>query len=197
MNAWRGTTMLAVAVMLGAAGIARAHCDRLDGPVVAAARVALEKGDVMPVLAWVKPEQETEVRNAFAKALRVRGQSPEAKEIADRYFFETVVRLHRAGEGAPFEGLKSAEKPLEPTIRQADAALESGALQPLLQSLSEELARGLQRRFEVVRERKKHAGESVEAGRAYVEAYVEFIHYVERIHQQAAGAVPPTGEHKH
>ena len=77
-----------------------AHCDTLEGPVVTDAKKALEKGDVNPVLKWVKKEQEGEIREVFKKTLAVRSKGPEAKELADRYFFETLVRIHRAGEGA-------------------------------------------------------------------------------------------------
>src|SRR3990172_5644367 len=76
-----------------------AHCDTMDGPVVVEARAALEKGEVTPALKWVKPEYEEEVKAAFAKAIQVRSKGPEAKEVADAYFLETLVRLHRSGEG--------------------------------------------------------------------------------------------------
>ena len=77
-----------------------AHCDGLDGPVVGAARKALNSGDPNAVLIWVQPKDEAAVRNAFAEAVAVRKLSPQAREMADRYFFETLVRLHRTGEGA-------------------------------------------------------------------------------------------------
>ncbi len=84
------------------------HCDTMDGPVVVAAQAALDGGEVTPVLKWVKKEDEAEVRSAFKQALAVRTKVKEAKEMADRYFFETVVRLHRASEGEPYTGIKSA-----------------------------------------------------------------------------------------
>src|SRR5512133_3612252 len=84
---------------------ASAHCDTLNGPVIAAARLALEKGDVTPVLKWVKAAGEPEIRHAFEQALAVRTAGSQAKELADRYFFETLVRVHRQGEGAPYTGL--------------------------------------------------------------------------------------------
>ena len=52
------------------------HCDTMDGPVVKTAQAALSKGDVTPVLKWVKPEQEADVREAFKKTLAVRGPEP-------------------------------------------------------------------------------------------------------------------------
>ena len=88
--------------------MAAAHCDALDGPVISEARVALEKDDVTPILKWVMPEYENEVRQAFAKTLQVRALGAQAQELADLYFFETLVRVHRAGEGAPYTGIKPA-----------------------------------------------------------------------------------------
>ena len=74
-----------------------AHCDTLDGPVVKEAQLALEKGDVTGLLKWVRKEHEQEIRDAFARSLAVRVKGKEARELADRYFFETLVRVHRAG----------------------------------------------------------------------------------------------------
>lgn len=163
--------------------IAGAHCDTLDGPVVKDAKMALEKGDIAPVLKWVKKEYEGEIKEAFKKTLIVRKQSKEAKELADMYFFETLVRIHREGEGAPYTGLKS-EKP-EPIIVEADKALESGSADALIKHMTSAVTNGIKERFARARETKKHADESVESGRKFVEAYVEFTHYVERIYMDA------------
>ena len=96
------------AVLFSAGQIAYAHCDTLDGPVIKAARQALETGNVDLVLVWIQPKDEAEIRSAFAKTLEVRKQGDAAKELADMYFFETLVRIHRAGEGFPYTGLKPA-----------------------------------------------------------------------------------------
>lgn len=178
-------------------GIAGAHCDTLAGPVVMTAKIALEKGDVTPVLKWVKKEYETEIREAFKKTLIVRGKSKEAKELADMYFFETLVRLHRAGEGAPYTGLKIGEA-VEPIIADADKALESGSVDNLVKLVTNAAATGIRKRFAHIKETKKHAEESVEAGRKFVEAYVEFTHYVERLHLDATPEGAKTeGYHHH
>ena len=132
-----------------------AHCDTLEGPVVTDAKKALEKGDVNPVLKWVKKEQEGEIREAFKKTLAVRSKGPEAKELADRYFFETLVRIHRAGEGAPYTGL--SKEPPEPIIAAVDKALERGAVDHVVTHVTEEAAKGIRERFSKTMERKKHA----------------------------------------
>jgi len=166
--------------------IAVAHCDTLDGPVVITAKAALEKGDITPALKWIRKEDEKKVGELFNKTLAVRKQNKEAKELADMYFFETLVRIHRAGEGAPYTGLKPAGS-VEPSIAAADKALESGSADNLVKLVTDAAAKGIRERFELAKESKKHAEHGVEAGRKFVEAYVEFTHYVERLHMDAAG----------
>ncbi len=176
------------------ASVARAHCDTMDGPVVTAAQAALAKGDVTPVLKWVKSEHEAEIRAAFDRALAVRKLSPEAKELADRYFFETLVRVHREGEGAPYEGLKPAGSEVSPAILGADRALEEGSVDSLAKMVSKDVEAGIRERFVRAQELKAKSETSVDAGRDFVAAYVEFIHYVERVHAVATGSASAHGE---
>ena len=167
---------------------ADAHCDTLDGPVIATAKIALEKGEVTPVLKWVKKENEGEIREAFKKTMAVRTKGPEAKELADNYFFETLVRVHRAGEGAPYTGLKSAGTDLGPPVVGADKALETGIADDVVKLITHEVSAGIRERFAEAFEKKKHADESVAAGREFVEAYVTYVHYVEGLYQAARGS---------
>lgn len=170
---------LAAAAIL-APSPALAHCDSLDGPVVTDARTALQKGDVTPVLKWVAPEKEKEIRAAFDHAVAVRNLGTEARDLADAFFFETLVRVHRAGEGAPYTGLRPAGS-AEPAIAKADAALAAGSADDLARMIGEHAAAGVKARFAKAAEAKKHAGESVAKGREYVAAYVEYVHYVEGV----------------
>ena len=169
-----GTILLAVPQAI-------AHCDTMDGPVVVAAKAALENGDVTPVLSWVKKDDEGEIRAAFAKTLAVRAKGPEARDLADMYFLETLVRVHREGEGAPYSGLEPAGTDPGPAVAGADKALDSGSVDNLIGLVTEKSSSGIRERFHHAMETKKHSGESVEAGRKYVEAYVEFVHYAERL----------------
>lgn len=162
-----------------------AHCDSVKGPVVVAAQQALAKGDVTQILRWVRAEDEKEIRAAFAKTLQVRSQSAEAKALADQWFFETLVRVHRAGEGAPFTGLKGADFEVEEGIELADESIESGSLEAAEKVLLGAVATGLRQRFAEVKKAREHADHNVDAGRQFVHAYVEYIHYAERLHQAA------------
>lgn len=160
---------------------ALAHCDTLDGPVVGSARVALAKNDITPVLKWVGPEKENELRAAFQKTLKVRASGPEAKELADSYFFETLVRIHREGEGAPYTGLKPSGT-VDPAVALADKALNNGSVEKLTEVLTKAMANGIRERFADTYEKQKLADNNVTAGRGFVESYVMFTHYVEGLH---------------
>ncbi|MBM4169801.1 MAG: hypothetical protein FJ215_11715 [Ignavibacteria bacterium] len=174
--------ILAVVFLMLFPAISASHCDSMNGPVVKTAKAAIEKGDVTLVLKWVKPEHENEVRDAFTRTMRVKKSGGEAKEVADRFFFETVVRLHRMGEGESYTGLKPENAPIEPSIRHADGALESGSVDDLVKHLSAAVTEKLRTRFNMAFEKQKTAERSVADGRKYVEAYVEYIHFVERLH---------------
>jgi hypothetical protein len=178
-------TLLAFAVASLAPTGAWAHCDSLDGPVVQDASLALDKGDPTPVLKWVKKEHEGEIRDAFKQTIAVRGKGEAAKALADRFFFETLVRIHRAGEGEAFTGLKPASD-VDAGIAAADKALLSGSGKELSMQLSAAVSEGMRERFAIALEQKKHAGESVEAGRQFVEAYVGYIHFVESLNRLAS-----------
>src|SRR5512133_1535256 len=126
------------------------HCDSLDGPVVGAAREALEAGDVAIVLPFVPEDGEAEVRAAFASVMPVRAMDDKARAVADRLFFETVVRVHRAGEGAPYTGLKPAGTPVSPVIPIAEDAVATGSTERLVSYLTGVLQDELNKRLEKV-----------------------------------------------
>jgi hypothetical protein len=180
------TGLFALGLLLLFPASAVAHCDGLDGPVVMAAQKALASGEVEHVLVWVQKGDEQDIREAFAHTLAVRALGVEARELADKYFFETLVRIHRNGEGAPYTGLKPAGRDLGPAIPLADRVLASGRIEPLVTLLADETRRGLIERFERAVKTRKFPASDLEAGRAYVRAYVEFIHYVERAYEAAS-----------
>lgn len=173
----------ALGLLLVGAEYAFAHCDGLDGPVVKAAQKALATNNVNLVLIWVQKESEPEMKAVFQQTMAVRKLSPESKALADRNLFETLVRLHRAGEGAPYTGLKPAGRDLGPAIPAADRAIETGETAALEALLIKNLRVGLQDAFGRVQAKKNYDVNDVAAGREYVKAYVEYIHFVERLHE--------------
>jgi hypothetical protein len=184
--------VLGVAVGLGLIALtpvrALAHCDGLDGPVVKAAQRALETRNPALVLIWVQEKDEPEIRNVFEQTLAVRVLNPQARELADRFFFETLVRVHRAGEGAPFTGLKPAGRDLGPAIPAADEAVRLGSVEPVHRLLTEAIQERLRQQFGEVMATKTFKADDIAAGRAYIKAYVEFIHFVERLYDSAMKA---------
>lgn len=160
-----------------------AHCDSMDGPVVMAARSALESGDIHLVLVWVQPGDEPEIREAFRKTREVRSLHATAQALADRWFFETVVRVHRQGEGAPYTGLKPAGTGAPDGIAAADRALSIGDVEHLASTLADLTDSAIRARFQAVMDSKDYATDDLLAGRRAVASYVDFIHFVEAVHR--------------
>jgi len=175
---------VAISLTFGIYSFAAAHCDTLDGPVIQDARKALETKNVTPVLKWVKQKDEKVVREAFVEAISARGKkNADAEEMR---FFETLVKIHRAGEGTPFTGLKPAGE-VEPAIVEADKALASASSDALVKLITDDVTAGIKKRYERAAVTYKHKDESIQQGREFVEAYVEFTHYVEQLHLDATG----------
>lgn len=192
-------SLISAALLLPAP--AMAHCDGVDGPVVTVARQSLDSGNVNPVLRWVRAEDEPAVRGAFKHASAVRKLGPDARHLADEYFFETVVRVHRAAEGAPSTGLKPAGRDLGPAIPAADAALKSGSPLALEKLLVDAVRHRLHEQFEGAHSLAKFNANDVAAGRRYVAAYVPYVHYVEQVWNTAAQSAQDDAagpaQHKH
>lgn len=157
------------------------HCDTLDGPVVTAARKALETANANLILPWVPQHAEKELCEAFEKTLRVRKLNEEAKALADYWFFETTVRLHREGEGAPYTGLKPAGLDEGPVIPIAEKAIEQGDTREVIHFIAHTLEHALEEKFHAAISRKNYDQNDVEAAREYVEAMLGallFSHHI-------------------
>lgn len=173
------------------------HCDSLDGPVVSAARAALDHEDVDLVLPFVHEPGEREVRDAFELAVKARSQGLEAREVADRYFFETVVRVHRAGEGAAFTGLKPAGLDVGPVIPLAELAIDDGDAAELADFLAEAVRREVTDRFSVVMEAKAHAADGVSQARRYVSAMLGLQVWSHKLYGAVHASAHETAAHEH
>lgn len=163
-------------------GIAYAHCDTLNGPLIAAARKALETGNENYVLIWVKAEREKDIKEAFKQAMdnRGRAQDQKEKEAADMSFFEILVRAHREGEGAEYSGIKPAGE-VEPEIALADEAVETMKIDKVLEHIesrhNKELVSHL---FHKLEEGSHYQIDDISAGRKFIETYAIFVHAVEK-----------------
>lgn len=172
---------------------AQAHCDSIDGPVAKGAQAALDAGNVNLALPFAPAAAEGEIKAAFERSLKVRGLGPDAKALADRAFIETTVRLHRAGEGAGYTGLKPAGLDHGPAIPGAERAVATGNLAPVKALLVEELEHGLHTRFAPVGATQKDArpplaAADVPPARARISAELGFVTYVEGLRQAMQGA---------
>lgn len=171
--------VVAVGIMVMSPLTASAHCDTMEGPTVGDGRKALESGNINYAIKWVQPAYDKEITDAFNLSLKVKDLGPEGMEIAEKYFYDTLVRVHRAGEGAPFDGVKPYGTPIDEKVAAADKSIEVGNLSPLKGMIEEEKLPELEERFEKVMALRNHDVNNVEEGREYIEAYVKFFKYAE------------------
>lgn len=168
------------------------HCDTLDGPVVSAARKALDTENVNLILPWVPKKAETELKRAFRTVLPVRKLDKKAADVANRWFFEMAVRLHRAGEGASYTGLKPAGLDWGPIVPRADKAIETGDATEVINFLLHTIEEELQERFHNAISKKKYAENDVPAAREYVQAMLGFVLWSHGLYAFVTGE----GEHE-
>lgn len=168
-----------VLLLILSTNVTFAHCDTMDGPLIKDARLAIAQNNINYALKWVSSKNEAEIKDAFKLMMKVRETGPEGKELAEKYFFETLVRIHRTGEGMPYTGIKPSGTPIDEKIMAADKSIESGNLSPLKDIISKEKLAELTIRFNKVMSLKNFDVNNVEAGREYIEAYVLFFKFAE------------------
>ncbi|MBI5679708.1 MAG: hypothetical protein HZC47_02280 [Methanobacterium sp.] len=159
------------------------HCDTMDGPVVSAAEMALEMEDVNYVLPFVPQTAENELIDAFDKTIAVRELSEDVGELADYWFFETTVRLHRKGEGKPYEGLKPGGLDWGPVISKAEKAIEEEDPKKVIDFLNEALYDEIQKRFQIAVSLKDYNVNDVYSARKYVNAMLDFVLYSHHLYK--------------
>jgi len=176
---------------------ALAHCDAEDGPLILEARAALAKGEVTPILKWVNAKDEAEIRALFETVNKVRTTGEASKGVADQLFLETLVRLHRASEGEPFDGIKPAGQ-IEPLVVMIDKALAAGEGAALADKIAGHIRREIVARYDKVTKAAATKDSSVDAGRAFVAAYVDYVHFIKAVHAPVeAGAGHAHAAHAH
>src|SRR5690554_7274078 len=171
---------------------ASAHCDSYDGPALIDAEKALATNNVDLILKSINADMEDEVVPLFHKTYSLRNGDKEIYEIVKKHFFETFVRLHREMEGASFTGLKPAGS-VAPITMMSDKALETGDFESLLKALNNHINGVLQEKFDKTEALFKVKDNSVEEGREYVAAYVDYTHSIEAVHDILLGG----GGHSH
>ncbi len=167
---------------------ADAHCDTMDGPTVKDGLKAMETNNINYALKWVQPEYEGEVSQAFKLSMKVKDQNEDTKNLAEQYFLEILLRTHRAGEGAPFDGVKPHGVPIDERVKAADQSIAVGNLSPMGNLVEQERMPELKERFDRVMALRNFDVNDLEAGREYIEAYVQFFKFAEGEEDEHHGA---------
>ena len=173
--------LLILSILFFSSQITFAHCDSYDGPVIKDAEKALEENNVDLILKWINQEQEAEITGLFRKTYNLNSADKEVYEIVKKHFLETLVRLHRETEGASYTGLKPAGT-TKAIIQLSDNAIATGSVDDLVGKLNNHIEKIVREKYLKVAALSKVKDESVEKGREYVKAYVDYTHTLEAMH---------------
>lgn len=158
-----------------------AHCDSYDGPVIKEAKEALASNNVNPVLKWVSVADEPAIIALFKKTYSLKNGDKHTYNIVEQHFLETLVRLHRATEGVGYTGLKPVGS-ASPIVVMADASIDNHNVDKLLTDFTAHIQKVVREKYNKVEQLSLVKNESLEKGRAYVEAYVDYTHTLEGMH---------------
>lgn len=158
-----------------------AHCDSYDGPVIQDALKALDQNKVALVMKWIDEKHEPEIEKLFKKTIKYKKLDQEVYQLLEKHFLETLVRVHREGEGEPYTGLKPAGSTSE-IIQLTDTALREDDIESFLQELNGHTGKVVREKYEKVGALKPVKDNSIAQGRAYVAAYVDYTHTIEALH---------------
>lgn len=140
---------------------------------------------------WIPQKAEHEIIEAFNKTLIARNQGKEAMEVADYWLYETVVRVHREGEGASYTGLKPAGLDWGPVVPRAEEAITKGNPKEVIDFINHTLKEELEVRFSRVMAKKNFDTNNVTAAREYVQAELGFVLFSHGLYAVITGK----GEH--
>jgi len=160
---------------------ANAHCDSYDGPVIKEAIKALQTNNVNLVYKWIDKSHEVEITSLFNKTYSLRNGDKEIYTIVEKHFLETLVRLHRETENAPFTGIKPAGQ-IPKIVQMSDNTVENGDIDDLLNKLDNHINSVVKEKFVLMQKLAKEKDTTPEKGREYVRAYVDFTHTVLGLH---------------
>jgi Family of unknown function (DUF6448) len=159
------------------------HCDTMDGPVITACKKALETGNVNYVLPFAPKKAEEELKHAFNLTLKARELGEDANEVADLWFFETAVRLHREGEGASYTGLKPAGLDWGPVVPRAEKDIEKEDPTETIEFIKGVVEEEMLKKFDAALSAKDYDINDVDAAREYTESMLHFVLFSHQLYK--------------
>lgn len=155
--------------------------DITNGPVMGAAKMALDTGNVNYVLIWVPEASENQLKNLFEKTFCERRAGKDMQDIAINWYFETVKRLHRAGERRLYTCLKPDGPDESPVFPKVNRAIETGVADEIIGFIPKTQDHDFRYRFHHLIEKKNYDVNNVAAGRGYVAEFIDFILYLHHL----------------
>ena len=123
--------------------------DPHDGPVMRAAKMALETGNANYVLIWVSEKSENTLKNLLEKTCCERSSQKNMQNRALDWYFETVNRLHLANRRRLYT-CKPGGLDESPIVLKVERAIETGNFEEIRSVIPDTHAGEVKQRFQQV-----------------------------------------------
>jgi hypothetical protein len=146
-----------------------------NGPVMRAAKMALETGNADHILIWVPEESENTLKNLLEKTCCERTTQRKARNHSIEWYLQTINRLH-SEYYRPHDLNISTKTPEErKTILLVERACETGNFDEIATVMQITSDEEIRQRFNDVLNKSNYDMDNIAAGRAYVSAFTDFI----------------------
>jgi len=152
-----------------------------NGPVIIAAKKALETGNPNYVLIWVPEESENTLKNLLEKTFCERSTRKNIQNRGIDWYFESVNRLHFTCRWPHCPGMTSDGSDMKMIVSMVERAFETGNCEEICGVLPIAHTAEVKLRFHNVMNKRNYTVDDIAAGRAYVSAFIAFIAYLHNL----------------
>lgn len=155
--------------------------DSHNGPMMIAAKRALETGKAHHILIWIPEKSENTLKNLLEKVCCKRRIQADGHDRIVDWYFETISRFH-SGYYGPHNLNISTKTPEEKSIIfLVESACESGNFEEITTVIRDTPTGEMRQRFDDVMKKRNYCEENIAAGRVYVSVFTYFIAFVNNL----------------
>ena len=161
--------------------------DVMQGPVVKAAKMSLETGNVNYVLIWLPEESENSIKNLLEKTCCKHSSKMNMQNQAYDWYFATVNRFFSASRSRDYLTVQFGGLSEKPLVLKVDKAIESGNFEEIRDIIPVSHEADAKQRFQHIMNMRNYPVNNIQSGRAYVSAFFDFARYVHNLSSSLPG----------
>jgi hypothetical protein len=158
-----------------------------NGPVIRAAKMAMETGNASYILIWLPKEAENTLKNLLERTYCENRTRKNTQNHSIDWYFKSVNRLHSRYGWPDYPGMKFKETDEETIALMVERAFESGNFEEINSIIPLNHSGDARERFHKVMMKRNYSVDDIAAGRVYVSAFIAFIVYLHNLSSGSPG----------